>query len=281
MPPQLPSAAVLLDLLPDAICVVDPDGRFMYVSSAFESLFGWPPGQIVGTSMESLIHPDDLPATRHAAAQVMAGQPLPNYRNRYRHRLGHYVDVQWSARWLPQHGIRLAVAHEVGRLREREQALEHQAMHDPLTALPNRAHLMQELARRIDAAAANGPALSLLYLDLDGFKATNDRHGHETGDRVLVRVAERLRSGVREHDFIARLGGDEFVILLRDCHGADKAQAVAHALQALLTAPDPDDQAPGLGASIGIAHHPVDGRSAGELLQAADHRMYLAKGERR
>lgn len=277
---RLPSHQELLDLLPDAVCVVDGSGQFLYVSAAFESLFGHSPHDVVGASMESLIHPDDLNRTRHAAEQVMAGQPLPNYRNRYRHRDGHYVDVQWSARWAGSHGVRVAVAHEVGRLRAREQELEFQALHDPLTGLPNRAHLLQELATRISRAASGGPAVGLLFLDLDGFKAANDRFGHEAGDRLLCRIAQRMRAGLRDRDFIARMGGDEFVVVLWDCDNAEKAATVSRALERMLLG-TPDDPAPlNVGVSIGVAHHPADGNTAGELLTAADRRMYLTKGTR-
>lgn len=278
--PSLPDAQTLLDLLPDAVCVVDADGHFVYVSAAFEALFGHTRAQAIGLPMESLIHPDDVQATRKAAARVMAGRPLPNFRNRYRHLQGHYVHVQWSARWLPQHGVRLAVAHEVGDLRQREEALEFQALHDALTGLPNRTHLMQELANRIECARTSQGAFCVLYLDLDGFKQANDRHGHDIGDRLLCEVSERLRGGLCTGDFIARLGGDEFVILLAECPRIDSARQIATHLQALLADIRIYGEHSGLAASIGIACHPEDGLSPGELLKASDHRMYLDKAGR-
>ena len=278
MPAQLPPADVLLDLLPDAVCVVDMDGRFVHVSAAFEALFGLRRDEVVGRSIEDLVHPDDLEATRHSVARVVAGEPVPNYRNRYRHRDGHYVHVQWSARYVPEYGVRVGVAHEVSHLHQREAALEHQALHDPLTGLPNRIHLQRELEARLDRAGSGGPPLALLYLDLDGFKEANDRYGHQAGDRLLVLFGERLRRQLRRGDFVARLGGDEFVVLLGDCAGPIQAQAVANAMEVVLAGCE--DGPVRLEASIGIACHPQDGRSASALLQAADHRMYLTKAVR-
>lgn len=278
MPAQLPPADILLDLLPDAVCVVDMQGRFVYVSAAFEALFGLRREEVMGRNLEQLVHPDDLDATRHAVRQVVAGQPLPNYRNRYLHREGHYVHVQWSARYIPEYDVRVAVAHEVSHLHQREAALEHQALHDPLTGLPNRTHLSRELDARLARAEGGGPALALLYLDLDGFKDANDRYGHHAGDRLLVLVGERLRGQLRRGDFVARHGGDEFVILLGDCSSAVQAQAVANALEAALG--QCEEGPVRLQASVGIACYPLDGRSAAALLQAADHRMYLTKALR-
>lgn len=271
----LPPADVLLDLLPDPVCVVDVQGRFLQVSAAFQTLFGHAPQSVLGQSMESLIHPDDLESTRRAAAQVMDNRPIPHFRNRYRHRDGHYIHVQWSARWLPEHAVRIAVAHEVGALQARESALAFQALHDPLTGLPNRAHLMAELSRRLEQARTGGPGLALLYLDVDGLKQTNDRLGHAAGDRLLCQVADILHRAVRHQDVIARIGGDEFVVLLADCR--KPAQAIIlrdHLKMALQLEPG---QGCRTGASIGVSLFPVDGEDPDILLQAADARMYNDK----
>lgn len=278
---KLPPAADLLDLLPDAVCVVDADGQFVYVSGGFERIFGYTPDEVLGRRTFDLVHPDDRAATLEQATRVMGGVMQRHFRNRYVHKAGHYVDIQWSARWHPEHGVRIAVAREVTELRRAERELEHLATHDALTGLPNRHYLLLELHAELTRAQATGDRLALLYMDLDGFKAVNDSAGHDVGDQVLREVATRLQLGLRQSDLVARIGGDEFVVLLRGSTDADAAGRVADALHARLTeAHLPGKNALALDASIGIACFPDDGSTAEKLLAHADRAMYAAKRQR-
>lgn len=277
-PPSLPPTDALLDLLPDMVCMVDEDGCILYANAAFEALLGYEPHEVLGRLVFDLMHPDDRAATRRQADAVMAGAVQRHFRNRYLHKLGHSVDMQWSARWAPEHGVRIGIGREVGELRRVERELEHRASHDPLTDLPNRHHLRVELQRAIERAEQSDGALAVLYLDLDGFKATNDRAGHDAGDRILKEVAQRLKAGMRQTDLLARVGGDEFVVLLPGCRDARGASGVAEALRERLRPPFtlPDGPAV-LDASIGVACFPGDGRDAETLLVQADRQMYAAK----
>lgn len=280
MHPKLPPLAEMLDLVPDAVCVVDADGRFLFVSSSFERIFGYAPAEVIGLRTFDLVHPDDLVTTLHEAEQVMAGELQRHHRNRYVHKDGHIVDIQWSARWLPEYNVRIGVAHEVGELRRAERELEHRASHDLLTGLPNRDRLERVLQEAMEDADAAGSSLALLYLDLDGFKAANDRGGHDAGDRVLREVARRLQEHLREGDLAARVGGDEFVVLLPGCRDANAARVVAEALRTQLHVPYPLSDGPiRLDASIGIACFPEDGSDLRTLLAHADRAMYAAKRE--
>jgi diguanylate cyclase len=281
MIPKLPPLADVLDLLPDAACVVDAEGRFLYVSASFERIFGYTPDEVLGRRIFDLVHPDDRAATLQQAEQVMDGSLQRHFRNRYVHKDGHSVDIQWSARWLPEHGVRIGVAHEVTELRRAERELEHRASHDPLTGLSNRHRLQCELQYAIAHAAQTGDGLAVLYLDLDGFKEVNDRGGHDAGDRLLREVAQRLQQGLRKGDLVARVGGDEFVALLPGCHDAEAARAVADGLRACLSPPFtlPDGLCR-LDASVGIACFPADGSDPDSLLAHADRAMYAAKRER-
>lgn len=278
MTAKLPPVAEMLDLLPDAVCVVDSEGTLLYVSSAFERILGYARADVLGRSVFDLMHPDDHAATLQQAQQVMAGELQRHFRNRYVHKDGHSVDIQWSARWHPEYGVRIAVAREVTELRRAEEALEHLARHDPLTGLANRLRLHHELRQAVAHAEQTGHNLALLYVDLDGFKAVNDRGGHVTGDRVLSEVAKRFQQAVRQGDLIARVGGDEFVVLLPGCHDAGAAHKVAallhDRLQTSFTLPDGELQ---LDASIGVACFPADGSDAATLLAQADRAMYAAK----
>ncbi len=278
MLPKLPPLADVLNLLPDAVCVVDGDARFLFVSASFERIFGYTPGEVIGRRTFDLVHPDDLAATLQQADAVMGGTLQRHFRNRYVHKDGHSVDVLWSAQWLPEYGVRIGVAREVTELRRAERELEHRASHDPLTALPNRHRLQRELKQAMENAAHTGCGLALLYLDLDGFKAANDRSGHDAGDRVLREVAQRLQDGVRQGDLVARVGGDEFVVLLPGCSDAAGARTIADGLRARLRPPYVLPDGPlQLDASVGIACFPTDGMDPGALLAHADRAMYAAK----
>jgi len=274
----LPPLTEVLDLMPDAVCVVDPEGRLLFVNASFQRIFGYAPEEVLGRQIFSLVHPDDLEATTEQAERVTAGELQRHFRNRYVHKDGHTVDIQWSARWLPEHRVRIGVGHEVSELRRAELELEHRANHDALTGLVNRHRLQVELQAAIDRAADEGGGLALLYIDLDGFKHVNDRAGHAVGDSLLREIAGRMQRGVRQNDLVARVGGDEFVVLLPDCRDVQAAREIADSLRTRLVAPCrlPEGLFQ-LDASIGVATFPADGADAEALLMHADRTMYAAK----
>jgi diguanylate cyclase (GGDEF)-like protein/PAS domain S-box-containing protein len=278
MTAKLPPLIEVLDLLPDAVCIVDNEGQLLFVSASFERIFGYAPTEVVGRRIFELVHPDDHTATVEQAERVTAGALQRHFRNRYVHKQGHSVDIQWSAHWLPEYGVRIGVAREVGELRRTELELEHRAGHDVLTGLPNRELLQRELLQAMEHAAQVGDGLAVLYIDLDGFKAANDRGGHFAGDHVLREVAARLQQGLRHGDLVARVGGDEFVVLLPGCNDAAFARVIAEGLRARLHPPYTLADGPfQLDASIGIACFPEDGNDAETLLGHADRAMYAAK----
>lgn len=278
MNPRLPPLTDVLALLPDAVCVVAEDSRYLFVSAGFERILGYRADEVLGRPAFDFVYPPDREDTMRQAAEVTAGAIQRHFRNRYVHKDGHLVDMQWSACWCPEYGVRIGVGREATELRRVEAELEHLANHDTLTGLPNRHHLQQVLTRALSHAQANGDGLALLYVDLDGFKAANDLGGHDAGDRMLQDVAARLTQGLRHGDVAARIGGDEFVVVLPGCRDATAARRVADALRDRLRRIDHLAGQPfQLDASVGIACFPGDGDDVATLLAHADRAMYAVK----
>jgi len=254
----------------DAVLMTDA-GRPIYWNKAFEGLTGYASA--------------DLTQAPSIADLVVIGEDLPAandhrpFRAQVRTRDGTLVEVDVVRR--------LARADENDRsvwllrdatTRERAEAdLRDKALHDALTGLPNRALLGDRLTSAIAVAQRQDAALSLLLLDLDGFKGVNDTWGHHAGDLVLIEIASRLSGTLRESDTAARLGGDEFVLLLPATPLVGAIEA-ARALVDFIVAPIAiDGKQVTVGASIGIAVFPNHGRDAEVLLAAADSAMYEAK----
>ena len=161
---------------------------------------------------------------------------------------------------------------------ERHQRLDHLAHHDQLTGLPNRLYLAAHLPDAIAEAKEKGTLLAVLFLDLDRFKHVNDSRGHETGDKLLKTVAQRIRSTMRSQDVVVRMGGDEFVVVMKDVKNTDKVNEAAERINQALSAPMVvDGRTLVTTVSIGVALYPRDGLDMGELLRHSDTAMYQAK----
>jgi diguanylate cyclase (GGDEF)-like protein/PAS domain S-box-containing protein len=431
--------ANVMDLMLDAICVVDVDGRYLFVSAACERIFGYTPEEMLGRPMIELVYPPDRERTLAAAAEIMAGQPKPHFENRYVRKDGQVVHIMWSARWSEADQARIAVARDITELKRAEslqaalydiseaanttedlQALFHRihrivgtllpannlfvalyderkdelsfpyyvdehdqapaprkldsgtlsaevirsgqallltpdtdvtlsehvdtivgkdsldwlgvplnsprgiigalvvqsysgevryteqdksllqfvsnqvaaaivrkqneawlqyiAHHDPLTELPNRGLFHDRLQAALVRARRNNERLAVLYIDLDGFKQVNDRHGHPVGDQLLQEVAHRIQGCLRESDTVGRIGGDEFVVLLDNIAQPEHAVAVAGKIRAAIDRPfELFGQPLRVSASIGVAVHPRHGDDNRQLIRHADEAMYAAK----
>ena len=176
----------------------------------------------------------------------------------------------------------ISLSLEITERKEIEKYLEHQAYHDSLTGLPNRALFLDRIEQEIRHATREQSKLAVLFLDLDNFKQINDSLGHSAGDMVLVTVSERLRKALREIDTIARLGGDEFIILLSDFKHVDDINDIASKLFDAIQKPlEIDSNELFVTASIGISVFPSDGINAEILLRNADAAMYRAKDKGR
>jgi diguanylate cyclase (GGDEF)-like protein/PAS domain S-box-containing protein len=172
----------------------------------------------------------------------------------------------------------VALFSDITALKEHQRQLEHMAHYDALTGIPNRVLLADRLRQAIAQTRRRQRLMAVAYLDLDGFKAVNDVHGHEAGDQLLIAIARRLKEVLREGDTLARLGGDEFVAVLTDLGSTAECELiVARLLKAAATPVHIKNHTLKLSASLGVTLYPQDGSDADTLLRHADHAMYQAK----
>lgn len=172
----------------------------------------------------------------------------------------------------------VALFTDVTATKEQQRQLEHSAHYDALTGLPNRVLLADRLRQAMLHSQRRNQALAVVYLDLDGFKSVNDMHGHAVGDELLVALAHRMKSALRDGDTLARIGGDEFVAVIVDLEQPDDCEIVLDRL--LQAAADPvliDGHVLKVSASIGVTQSPQDGADADQLMRHADQAMYIAK----
>jgi diguanylate cyclase (GGDEF)-like protein/PAS domain S-box-containing protein len=276
----------LLDSSSAAIFLLDGQGRLVQGNPTLVRLCtgsadaDMPAEHFVG---EQFAQPEGLHALLHSA--LAEGQSLST--DQRLRRPGADGNERWVHLLLSplagDGGVPLleGVLYDVTQRRHDEQRAHHQAQHDALTGLRNRAGLVADLDRAIAAAQAGDGALSLLYLDLDGFKAVNDARGHEAGDLVLREVARRLQQLVRRAgDSLARMGGDEFVLLLQAAPDEAWVLELGWRVTRLLAEPIalPGDGGPArVGASVGLAGLPRDAHDRDGLLRQADLAMYQVK----
>ena len=239
-----------------------------------------------------LLHPQDLVhVTAFMADLLTSGRTTYSIELRLRHRAGHYVSVLTRGFVLRDAGgraLRLSGTNtDLTERKQSERRIYELAYFDPLTGLPNRRFLIEELDKTLARHSRSGQYGALLFIDLDNFKLLNDTMGHDVGDMLLRQVAERLRQALRDSDQLARLGGDEFVVVLENL-GAGTAEATPHAdhvarkILALLGQPydlpgNPSPRTPSIGITL------FDGSASGidQLLRQADLAMYRAKADGR
>jgi diguanylate cyclase (GGDEF)-like protein/PAS domain S-box-containing protein len=271
--PGDPRVARLFEMTSDLLATISLEGRFTLLNPAWEQLLGWSLQELQANPIAEYIHPDDVEQTR---ALLMAGRQRPahleNFTNRYRHRDGSWRSLLWSARC--DGDMWYAAAKDVTD----RMWLEHQALRDPLTRLPNRLLLMDRARQALTRLQRGGGVVALLFIDLDRFKAINDNFGHDVGDRLLVAVAERLGEMMRDSDTVARLGGDEFVILGDEMQADGEALALAERVVATLKEPFQVGAAEvSVHASVGVSVSHDREAEPESMLREADIAMYRAK----
>ena len=266
------------------IARIDLDGRIIEANPALQRMLGYSVAELTHNRLANFIHPDHLQDGRlQQLAELSEGQRLELQQElRYVHKGGAMVwcnSVASLVRGPSNEPLFLIVmAEDITSRKVQELALEHRALHDGLTDLPNRTLLYDRLQQSILLGKREHHPLALLMMDLDRFKEVNDTFGHHAGDDVLRQVAARLKSELRESDTIARLGGDEFAIILPGV--ADEAAAALTAgrlLQALLQPLTIEGEQLEIRASIGIVLFPRHAEDAESLLRRGDAAMYEAK----
>jgi len=264
----------------DIITVVDREGRIRYQTPSIGWVLGLPPASLIGRPIRDLVHPGDVDAFDRYLAVVARTSTMEPSATRVRMR---HHDDSW--RFLEIAGNNLLhdaavngivlTARDVSDRRELEERLRHQAYHDSLTGLPNRAWFLERV--RVASAHSGDRRLAVLFIDLDNLKIVNDSSGHEGGDALLVAVASRLKDLTRPGDTVARLGGDEFALLLVGSDTAPDAPALADRLLTVLAEPVfIDGRSIRPSVSIGVATSDALG-GAKDLVRAADAAMYEAK----
>ena len=272
----------------DAIIIIDNMGRIAFWNEAAHRMFGYSEREARGKHLHELIIPEryrtdfekgfdcvrrnepghvvgktlELAGLRKDGTQIVTEHSIA----------GVSIDGEWHT---------ICIVRDVTERKQFEERIQHLATYDNLTGLPNRMLFYDRLRQAIHLAGRNRHELSLLYLDLDKFKAVNDALGHDAGDEVLKGAANRIQQQVRESDTVARIGGDEFAVILHRIASPQDAATVARKIiDALLTVFElsgEKHETARIGASIGIATFPTDGPDMDALLKVADSAMYKAK----
>jgi diguanylate cyclase (GGDEF)-like protein/PAS domain S-box-containing protein len=280
-------AQVTLESIGDAVVSTDFRGRVIFLNRIAEQMTGWAQSDAAGRLLDEvffLVHIQTREPVSCAAIRAIIEDKTVSLGTAsiLIRKDGAEIVIEDLAS--PIHDTAggvigaVMVAHDVTAAREQAEKLARLALYDNLTGLPNRALLIDRLSQALENACRNATSVSVVFLDLDGFKSVNDTQGHAVGDQLLQAVASRLLSCVRRSDTVCRYGGDEFVILLADISNGSDSALCADKIIALINEPfDIGGQQLRLGASIGIANYPEHAREAGSLIKCADVAMYQAK----
>lgn len=280
---KLRLAATVFTHAREGIMITRVDGTIIDVNETFSHITGYSRDEVLGRT------PHLLNSGRHQK-EFFAALWESLLKN------GHWYGQVWNRRKSGEvfaemltisavtdaHGITrqyVALFSDITPLKEHEKQLEHIAHYDALTALPNRVLLADRMRQAMAQALRRKKRLAIIYLDIDGFKAVNDSHGHETGDRLLMAVASHMKQALREGDTLARLGGDEFVAVLSDLENMFACEPMLNRILAAASQPvRVDDLVLNISISLGITFYPqAEETDADQLLRQADQAMYQAK----
>ena len=264
----------------DVVMLVDIDTTIQYVTPSAERVLGYDPAALIGTQLTKLLHPDDVPAVLAFFSEATKNEGVtPTVEWRAGHRDGSWLHLETIGNNLlddPNVGHMVLNTRDISDRKALEQQLSHQAFHDPLTDLANRALFKDRVEHALLSRARATTPLGVLFLDLDNFKTVNDSLGHVVGDELLITAAKRIQSCLRSADTAARLGGDEFAVLIEDATGEVSVHIAERIIEAFKAPFTLQGKKSFIHTSLGIATS-NSGEGADEILRNADIAMYTAK----
>nr|WP_321291209.1 EAL domain-containing protein [uncultured Rhodoferax sp.] len=277
----------IMDTAPISVFLVDMSGRITQANSSMVEMFGYPMDTLIGMEYVALVDPTEIEMRRQKMLALMNSEiSIVDLDRKFRRANGEEFWAHLTGKLISgvageKLGL-VGVIADITAQREHQQQLESIAHFDALTGLPNRLLLADRLQQALIQCQRKNNMLAVAYLDLDGFKAVNDSHGHEAGDDLLVTLSRRMKECLREGDTLARIGGDEFVAVLVDLQSIEDCQPL---LQRLLHAACSQvtsntragPKALQVSASIGVTVFPRDPCDADGLMRHADQAMYVAK----
>ena len=266
----------------DAIMITDINGKIEYINPAFKEMTGFSWNEAIGKSPSLLKSgKQSLSFYERMWKTIKKGEAFNDIVINRRKNGSLYYEEKTITPIKEENGnitSFISTGHDITDRMETQQELFHLAHHDALTGLPNRALLQDRLTQVLTRIKQNKRHIAVLFIDLDRFKIINDTLGHDTGDKLLKKVSERLIECVREGDTIARLGGDEFSVILNDVAKKEDIEPIAHKMLEQIATPFNINQHElFISASIGIVFAPENGEETLTLLKKADKAMYLAK----
>lgn len=275
----------ILNLVPTGIITINSHQDIVFFNRGAEQIFGYSSQEITGQPLSLLlpehiknIHKNnvkDFAASNSNQIQSIERKPLETKKKDGQ---AIYIDASLAVLHLANETLMTAAITDVSQRKEQDDKILHQAHFDSLTSLPNRFLSLDRLKQLLRKAERNHNLVAVLFLDLDDFKKINDSLGHDTGDQLLIKAAERLSHQLRSGDTVGRLGGDEFIVLLGGLKKPEEVQHIAHnLLKQFRKAFNVDDREFILTLSIGISIYPNDALSSSDLLQKADVAMYHSK----
>jgi diguanylate cyclase (GGDEF)-like protein/PAS domain S-box-containing protein len=266
-----------------AMGICDVTGQIIVVNKAMADLLGYTVEELSQMNVRQFVHPDDAPDTWQSFGEIARGLKDHSRREKYFPlRDGGSVCTDMTTSLLRDAEGRaqymVSIMQDISERKRLYARLQHQALHDPLTGLPNRRYVFDRVGAIFDNKPERG-RVGLCYLDLDGFKVINDALGHDVGDRLLVAVSERIqRSVVRPEHMVGRMGGDEFVIVVGDTASTDEVAVIADTALAALSAPfSIDGHELVISASVGVVEQAIEHTTIADMFKAADTTLSWAK----